>query len=286
MKINHLPLFLFLGIILNSNYYLMAQFTEDFESETVGSKTFSDNGQNFTISNGRYKIAEDVDFEFGWNGIEADNKFIDNYFYDGDANFFNTNNGSSFRIFTTDGAYIHIISFYLFVSKHDFSEGLSTTLAITGKKDGNVVYTVNKSTGILDGAIDYDTNNGYTFINLTTEGGADNSNIAVDEIIISSTGNGDYMALDAFTWKRGEEVLTADSFEIKQNKVKIFPNPSFDFIQISGLKKTENYQLYTISGKEINKGTISNDEKIDIQNLRSGFYFLKLNNDTIKFLKK
>ena len=68
---------------------------------------------------------------------------------------------------------------------------------------------------------------------------------------------------------------------------KIFPNPSSDFIQISGLTKTENYRIYNIIGAEINNGNVSDNEKIDVKNLTSGLYFLKFENgNTIKFIKE
>jgi hypothetical protein len=72
-----------------------------------------------------------------------------------------------------------------------------------------------------------------------------------------------------------------------QSKLTIYPNPSNDFIKISGLKKTENYSIYNSLGMEIQKGNISDLEKINIQNLSNGLYFIKFNDkQTIKFVKK
>lgn len=56
-----------------------------------------------------------------------------------------------------------------------------------------------KSSGIVDGAT-FTPNNGFTFIDFASEGGVDNSTKNVDELIFSTTGNGDYIALDAFRW--------------------------------------------------------------------------------------
>lgn len=80
--------------------------------------------------------------------------------------------------------------------------------------------------------------------------------------------------------------LGADDFEINNKNFTVFPNPSNNYIQISGLEESENYKIFTITGVEVNKGIISDNEKIDIQNLTNGFYFLKLNKGrTIKILK-
>lgn len=80
--------------------------------------------------------------------------------------------------------------------------------------------------------------------------------------------------------------LSTEDFNL-QNNIKLFPNPSTDFIQISGLTTAKNYGLFDILGKEISSGTVSENEKIDIQNLSKGIYLLKLSDYTIlKFIKK
>lgn len=69
--------------------------------------------------------------------------------------------------------------------------------------------------------------------------------------------------------------------------INISPNPSRHFIQVSGLKKTEYYRIYNILGKEVSKGLISENETINIQNLKNGLYLLKINNTgSKKFLKE
>lgn len=71
------------------------------------------------------------------------------------------------------------------------------------------------------------------------------------------------------------------------NKISLYPNPSSNSIQISGLTGVENYTIYNVVGKEISKGVISLDEKIDVKNYSNGLYFLKFENgNTIKFIKE
>lgn len=68
--------------------------------------------------------------------------------------------------------------------------------------------------------------------------------------------------------------------------IVLYPNPSTEFIQILGLVKTENYKLFNVLGEQISKGEISKDEKIDIKNLKTGTYLIKIENaKTFKFVK-
>ncbi|MFD1014415.1 T9SS type A sorting domain-containing protein [Winogradskyella rapida] len=65
------------------------------------------------------------------------------------------------------------------------------------------------------------------------------------------------------------------------------PNPAINFLQISGLIETQDYKIYNSLGKEVKNGSISNQEKINIQNLTKGIYFLNFaNGSTFKFLKE
>ncbi|MBT4679308.1 T9SS type A sorting domain-containing protein [Flavobacteriaceae bacterium] len=74
---------------------------------------------------------------------------------------------------------------------------------------------------------------------------------------------------------------------LKLNKtIKLFPNPSTDFIKVSELTAKENYKIFTILGSEIKRGSVSNNETIDIRNLNSGVYFLKFDNGTTKKIVK
>ena len=80
--------------------------------------------------------------------------------------------------------------------------------------------------------------------------------------------------------------LSATEFELNK-RLKLYPNPSKDFIQVSGLEKTEKYSIYNVIGVEVAKGTIVNNNSIAIQHLTNGMYFLKFDNaNSIKFIKE
>lgn len=67
----------------------------------------------------------------------------------------------------------------------------------------------------------------------------------------------------------------------------LYPNPSSDYIQISGLQKNESYSIYSIVGTLVKSGLIPDDKKINIQGLTKGNYYLKLDDrGFLKFIKK
>ncbi|WP_298536858.1 T9SS type A sorting domain-containing protein [uncultured Algibacter sp.] len=80
--------------------------------------------------------------------------------------------------------------------------------------------------------------------------------------------------------------LSATDAELSNKNIRLFPNPTTDFIQISGLTKTEKYSISNILGAKIKEGTLSENEKLDIQNLNTGLYLIKFDNGhTLKFRK-
>ena len=257
-----------------------AQSTEDFENVTLGSTEFINNSQSFTISSNAtgdtFQISTFIDA--GWNGIAIDQRYIDNDVPDNDID------GTSFIISTKDGTDIFIENLYFFLSTAFIGNTANSILTIEGKKDGATMYTITKNSGFSD-VETFSPNNGYTLIDFSTEGGSDNSNIAVDELVFTTTNDGDYISLDAFTWSSSPTLSTND---IEINKTfRLFPNPSTEFIQVSGLSKTENYRIYNTLGAEVNNGIISNNEKIDVTNLPNGLHFLKFKNGNSKnFIKE
>ncbi|MBI9063075.1 MAG: T9SS type A sorting domain-containing protein [Marinilabiliaceae bacterium] len=70
-------------------------------------------------------------------------------------------------------------------------------------------------------------------------------------------------------------------------EITLYPNPSDDFLQVSGLKNAEGYQVYNSLGIEIAHGIISNQEKIQVKHLSNGLYFVKFESGRLlKFIKE
>ncbi|MFT4536879.1 MAG: hypothetical protein ACI9P5_004256 [Saprospiraceae bacterium] len=70
----------------------------------------------------------------------------------------------------------------------------------------------------------------------------------------------------------------------------LYPNPSNNILFLDNVNKTDQYSIFDINGRQIINGVYS--EKINIQNLISGLYFIKLTNDKgqgvqiLKFIKE
>jgi len=275
-------------LIFLSGEIIQAQSTETFETETALSTTFSDGGQTFNITSSTgeaYDVfthgvlngggGSDSCTNCGWNGAAPDQKFIDNT-----GNHNGDNNGSSFTI-TPVGTEITVQSLYLFCSTRTLAV-TTGTLTITGNKGGVEVFSFSKSSGFAS-PVTFTPNNGFTFIDFATEGASDFSIKGIDELVISSTGNLDYMALDAFSWT--VNVLSNDEADL--NKIAVYPNPSSDFINIANLETSEKYNVYTTTGRLVKKGVVNKSKPINIQNISKGMYFLQIENSnkSYKFIK-
>lgn len=72
--------------------------------------------------------------------------------------------------------------------------------------------------------------------------------------------------------------------DLNNENFKLFPNPSSDYIQINGVNSNDKYEISDILGNKINDGNYN--DKINISLLSNGFYYIKINNQTFKFIKK
>ena len=79
--------------------------------------------------------------------------------------------------------------------------------------------------------------------------------------------------------------INDNSFEGKQ--IKIYPNPTADYLEISNLETNTNYSVYSVDGKLALTGKTISGEKINISKLNAGIYFLNLKDgNTFKFIKE
>jgi len=97
--------------------------------------------------------------------------------------------------------------------------------------------------------------------------------IYIDIVFTSWTQGG---AGGGFSYDRStEDPLSIDDFETN-GSIKLFPNPSRDFVEVSGLTGEMNYKIFSILGVNVAHGIISNNTTIDIKDLDSGVYFVNL----------
>ena len=67
---------------------------------------------------------------------------------------------------------------------------------------------------------------------------------------------------------------------------QLFPNPTSGFIQINGAKEQVNYKLFNVFGSELQSGIIVDADKLDVQHLQPGIYYLQLDGrQTLSFVK-
>jgi hypothetical protein len=193
MKKNYLLLLLISFIFVT---HMRSQTTEKFEDETAGSTSFTDNGKVFNITSqvmGPFDIYYGAT-PYGWSGTAPDNRFIDNT--GPGASAFNT--PIQFTISSAGGVAFTLKSFYAYLATSNVSLNVSGSLIVTGKLAGVTKFTASANSPFnTSGAV----NNGFTFINMSTYGGQNNSNVEIDQYVITTTGNIAYVALDAMTWQ-------------------------------------------------------------------------------------
>lgn len=80
------------------------------------------------------------------------------------------------------------------------------------------------------------------------------------------------------------QVLGVDSVE--KDEIKIYPNPTSDFvfIKLNSKKELKEASIIDLSGKLVSTVKIS-DEKIDLRFLQPGVYFISFKNSEIKPIK-
>ncbi len=90
-----------------------------------------------------------------------------------------------------------------------------------------------------------------------------------------------------YSYERSTNSTTGNSVFGLTSQIKIFPNPTEAYLQISGLINTTNFEIYNIAGKRILEGNVSGNQKISVMDFSNGVYYLKLDNkDVFKFVKR
>jgi hypothetical protein len=77
------------------------------------------------------------------------------------------------------------------------------------------------------------------------------------------------------------------SIHEEKNIFKVYPNPATNEIYIHSENKTDksSYSIYNIHGNVIQSGSIDSNQKINIEQLTSGYYFIQISDINISFIK-
>ena len=78
-------------------------------------------------------------------------------------------------------------------------------------------------------------------------------------------------------------VLSTEDFAL--DNIEIYPNPSKNIINLKSITDY-NYEIYDISGKTLIKERNNNNNKINIESLKNGIYFLRIFKDKQVIIKK
>jgi predicted alpha/beta superfamily hydrolase len=113
--------------------------------------------------------------------------------------------------------------------------------------------------------------------------GVDSSNIkVVDEL--DGVHNEGFWAReypDAYEWLFENLVLKTNTGE--QKKIKVFPNPSTDFLYVDSPSANFSFDIYSLTGVRLLHGQ-SADLRIDISSLPGGLYLLQIQGQEIQIL--
>lgn len=102
---------------------------------------------------------------------------------------------------------------------------------------------------------------------------------------INSESNSEYSEICNFY----TTVISSVQSDDNSNNLTLYPNPASDFIYLKGVDSkmhSEYYEISDINGKELQSGKLNSKNKISIESLSPGVYFLKIDNHIVKFVKQ
>jgi len=66
------------------------------------------------------------------------------------------------------------------------------------------------------------------------------------------------------------------TFEIDNNRVKIYPNPTSDFLKIESTSPIELVNFFSVNGQDLGEVNLSENNEVDLSSMSKGIYFLKI----------
>ena len=103
---------------------------------------------------------------------------------------------------------------------------------------------------------------------------------------VNTTNDGHSLYLDDIIVRKEDPLNVND---LQMASVRISPNPTSQYLNISSDNIVSDYQIVTMDGKIVQRSIIENNQKVDVSLLQDGVYFIRLkaNNQWItnKFIK-
>ena len=169
----------------------------------------------------------------------------------------------------------------------------AVSLIITGLTGDNKVYdgttdATASGTPVISGIVSDDgvvLGGAPVFTFTSAELGTD-IQITTTGFIITGADSGNYTLTQPTLSADIVTTLGVDDITDEKLSLKLYPNPSINYIRVRGLSEKANYIIYNLLGKEVGKGNIENDEDIAIQDLSNGTYFIRIEKaKVIRFVK-
>lgn len=170
------------------------------------------------------------------------------------------------------------------ISRDNTAAEIFTTDLTGNTKTVLTTYTAGSSLLYID--IELDVENDYMYLLSTNGGLLDRYNLNGSNKTTIQTYPGNYPKdIDIF---KLDSTLSINNTESNQNEIAVFPNPSSNFIQVLGINGGKKaYAIYNTLGAKLKSGTIQENDKISIQDISNGIYFLIFENgNSLKFIKK
>lgn len=89
----------------------------------------------------------------------------------------------------------------------------------------------------------------------------------------------------AFSVNINNATLSIDDIVRADKHIQIYPNPTANTIQLTALKEIENYIIFDVHGKKVLEGNVQEHQKITVEHLQKGIYFIQLYEETLQFIK-
>ena len=77
-----------------------------------------------------------------------------------------------------------------------------------------------------------------------------------------------------------------DVEENEVNSVSLYPNPANNKLHVKGLEDQHKILIYNAFGILVKTASLNGDGEIDIESLSAGFYLLRVDGQTMKFIKE
>ena len=134
----------------------------------------------------------------------------------------------------------------------------------------------------------------FKMITLSADGSTATYLVSDVQKITFDTGN-DKMIVNLKTGAADVTNITSVSFEVvtgietpkPESSISVFPNPVQETLTVNGVKKDALINVYSMNGALLKTVKAQdNSTKVDVSSLQQGIYFLQIDKQVVKFIKK